>query len=159
MWMLRHSEKEKEWHSELERQAQIRSGGILGLRREVILIMVRSHWRLTLGGIWNESHPVVSNSLQPLGLWNFPGQNTGVGSHSLFQEIFLRDRTQVSHVAGGFFTSWAVREAWVSITNNQFGKCLAGWGRDLLQNKTCAWYVQWMNECRLNGWRGERQKN
>ena len=41
--MLRHSEKEKEWHSELERQGQIRSGGILRLRREVILIIVRSH--------------------------------------------------------------------------------------------------------------------
>ena len=57
------------------------------------------------GGIWSESHSVVSNSLWPLGLWNFPGQNTGVGSHSLFQEIFPRDRTQVSCVAGGFFIS------------------------------------------------------
>ena len=39
---------------------------------------------------------VVSNSLQPHGLqparllcpWNSPGKNTGVGSHSLLQEIF-----------------------------------------------------------------------
>ena len=34
---------------------------------------------------------VMSNSLQPLGLhslWNSPGQNTGVGSLSLFQGIF-----------------------------------------------------------------------
>ena len=42
-------------------------------------------------------------------LWNFPGQYTGVGSCSLLQGIFL---IQVSHIAGGFFTSWATREAW-----------------------------------------------
>ena len=39
----------------------------------------------------SESHSVVSNSLQPHGLygpWNFPGQNTGVGSLSLLQGIF-----------------------------------------------------------------------
>ena len=37
--------------------------------------------------------------------WNSPGQNTGVGSHALLQGIFpTRDRTQVSHVAGRFFT-------------------------------------------------------
>ena len=45
----------------------------------------------------NVSHSVMSNSLQPhesqpnrlLCLWNFPGKNTGVGCHSLFQGIFL----------------------------------------------------------------------
>ena len=40
----------------------------------------------------SESHAVVSNSLQPHGLyspWNSPGQNTGVGSCSLLQGIFL----------------------------------------------------------------------
>ena len=39
-----------------------------------------------------ESHPVVSNSLWPHGLyspWNSPGQHTGVGSLSFFQGIFL----------------------------------------------------------------------
>ena len=39
----------------------------------------------------SESHSVVSDSLQPLGLynpWNFPGQNTGVGNLSLLQGIF-----------------------------------------------------------------------
>ena len=39
----------------------------------------------------SESHSVVSDSLRPHGLsspWNSPGQNTGVGSHSLFQGIF-----------------------------------------------------------------------
>ena len=40
--------------------------------------------------------------------WNSPGQNTGVGSLTLPQGIFP---TQVSGIAGGFFTSWATREA------------------------------------------------
>ena len=48
--------------------------------------------------IESESHSVMSGSL------NSPGQNTGVGSCS-------RDRTQVSHIAGRFFTSWPTREA------------------------------------------------
>ena len=127
----------------------------------------------------SESRSVVSDSLWPHGLyspWDSPGQNTGVGSLSLLQHIFLnheskrgllhcgqilyqlsyegsprkssvmsdslwphglypvhrilqarildwvafpfsrgssqpRDRTQVSHIAGKFFTSWASREA------------------------------------------------
>ena len=40
----------------------------------------------------SESHSVMSDSLQPLGvysLWNSPGQNTGVGSLSFLWEIFL----------------------------------------------------------------------
>ena len=44
-------------------------------------------------------------SLSP---WNSLGQNTGVSSLSLLQGIFP---TQVSHITGGFFTSWAIREA------------------------------------------------
>ena len=39
----------------------------------------------------SESRPVVSDSLQPRGLyspWNSPGQNTGVGSRSLLQGTF-----------------------------------------------------------------------
>ena len=39
----------------------------------------------------SESRSVVSDSLQPHGLyspWNSPGQNTGVGSHSFLQGIF-----------------------------------------------------------------------
>ena len=39
------------------------------------------------------------------------GQNTGMGSLSLLQEIFpTQDWTQVSRTAGGLFTSWASRE-------------------------------------------------
>ena len=40
---------------------------------------------------WSESRSVMSDSLQPHGLYsplNSPGQNTGVGSLSLLQEIF-----------------------------------------------------------------------
>ena len=36
----------------------------------------------------SESRSLVSNSLQPHGLYDFPGQNTGVGSLSLLQGIF-----------------------------------------------------------------------
>ena len=39
----------------------------------------------------SKSRSVMSDSLQPLGLyspWNSPGQNTGVGSLSLLQQIF-----------------------------------------------------------------------
>ena len=57
----------------------------------------------------SESHLVVSDSLRPHGLyspWDSPGQNTGVSSLSLLQEIFpTRDQTQVSRIASGFFTS------------------------------------------------------
>ena len=44
----------------------------------------------------SESRSVMSDSLQPRGLyssWNFPGQNTGVGSHCLLQGIFLTQRS------------------------------------------------------------------
>ena len=39
----------------------------------------------------SESHSVMSDSLGPHGLyspWNSPGENTGMGSHSLLQRIF-----------------------------------------------------------------------
>ena len=46
--------------------------------------------------MWSESHSVVSNSLRPHGLyspWNSLGRNTGVGSLSLFQQIFLTQKS------------------------------------------------------------------
>ena len=61
----------------------------------------------------SESHSVLSDSLRLHGLdspLNALGQNTGVGSLSLLQGIFpTQDQTQVSCVAGGFFTNWAIR--------------------------------------------------
>ena len=63
----------------------------------------------------SESHSLVSNSLWPHRLdspWNSPGQNTGVGNLSLLQASSQpRNHTQVSHIAGRFFTTWATREA------------------------------------------------
>ena len=41
-----------------------------------------------------------------------PGKNTGVGGHSLLQKIFpTQGSSQVSCIAGMFFTVWASREA------------------------------------------------
>ena len=69
----------------------------------------------------SESHSVVSNSLWPHRLyspWNSPGQNTGMGSQPFPSpgDSQPRDWTQVSRIAGRFFTSWATREApkWVA---------------------------------------------
>ena len=43
--------------------------------------------------------------------WKSPGQNSGVGSHSLLQGIFQpRDQTGISCIAGRFFTVCATRE-------------------------------------------------
>ena len=81
---------------------------------------ISQHNKSYLWQKWSESHSVMSNSLRPYGLyspWNSPGQNTGVGSLSLLQgSSQLRDQTQVSHIVGGLFTSWATRET-KSMTN------------------------------------------
>ena len=64
---------------------------------------------------WSESHSVVSNSLRPM----------DYTVHGILQAKILewvafpffrgssqaRDQTQVSWIVGGFFTSWASREA------------------------------------------------
>ena len=76
---------------------------------------VRNFPKSTLYSIvHSESRSVTSDSLTPHGLyslWNSPGQNTGVGSLSLLQGSSQpRNQTQVSHIAGRFFTSWATRE-------------------------------------------------
>ena len=63
----------------------------------------------------SESHSVVSDSLQPHGLyspWNSPGQNTGVGNHSLLQRIFPTQGVNPGlPPCSRFFTVWATREA------------------------------------------------
>ena len=78
-------------------------------------IIKESNWNMIESENESESCSVVSNSLRPHGLhspWNSPGQNTGVGSLSLLQGIFpTQGSNQVSHVAGGFLTSWVNREA------------------------------------------------
>ena len=71
------------------------------------------------GYLWqtceSDSCSFVSYCLWPRGLyspWNSPGQNTGVGRFSLLRGSSQpRDRTQVSHIVGTCFTSWATKEA------------------------------------------------
>ena len=67
-----------------------------------VVMYVRESWTV-------ESHSVMSNYLQPYGLynpWNSPGQNTGVGSLSFSRGSSQpRDQTHVFHFVGGFFTS------------------------------------------------------
>ena len=58
-----------------------------------------SEWK-SLSRVW------LSVTLWTIQPWNPPGHNTGVGSLSLLQGIFP---TQVSHIAGGLFTSWAMK--------------------------------------------------
>ena len=61
--------------------------------------------------IESESGSVVSDSLL-YSPWNSPGQNTGVVAFSFSKGSSQpRDQTQVSRIAGRFFTSWATREA------------------------------------------------
>ena len=53
-------------------------------------------------------HPSRLSPAEPPG----KHKNTGVGSLSLSQQIILtQELNQVSCIAGGFFTSWATREA------------------------------------------------
>ena len=60
---------------------------------EIAFMFIRKIWRPPKRyiGKWSESCSLISNSLQPHELkcpWNSPGQNTGVGSHSVLQGIF-----------------------------------------------------------------------
>ena len=76
---------------------------------------------------WSESSSVVSNSLWPHGLyspWNSPGQNTEwVAFPFSSGSSQPRDWTQVSRIAGRFFTCCTTREAhevkrlWILINN------------------------------------------
>jgi len=72
---------------------------------------------------WSESHSVVSNSMWLHGLYNFPGQNTVVGSLSLLQVQFS-SVAQFSSVQSLsrvrlFAIPWiAARQASLSITNS-----------------------------------------
>ena len=66
------------------------------------------------------SHSVVSNSLDPMD-WSLPGSSVhGISQATLLEWVAIpfsrgssqpRDQTQVSCIAGRFFTIWATREA------------------------------------------------
>ena len=73
------------------------------------LLTYFAQWKVAQ--LLSEGCSVVSNSLQSQGLyspWNSPDQNTGVPFSRGSSQ--LRDWAQVSHFAGGFFTSWVTRE-------------------------------------------------
>ena len=93
----------------------------------------------------SESHSVVSDSLQPHGLyspWNSPGQNTGVGSRSLLQVIFPSQGLnpglphcrqilyQLSHQG-----SPSCRKAWPSFLRSAslLKGCVSGWAGTLVE--------------------------
>ena len=88
------------------------------------------------------------------------GKNTGVGCHSLLQEIFSqpRDWTQVSHIVGRRFTIWATRETGKLAqmvkhrpTMQETQVRSLGW-EDLLEKETAphsstlAWKISWTEE-------------
>ena len=74
-----------------------------------------------------ESRSVMSDSLQPHRL--YPARLPGSSVHGILQARILewvaisfsrgssqpRDRSQVSHIAGGFFIVWATREVCVCV--------------------------------------------
>ena len=68
---------------------------------------------------WSEGCSVVSDSWRPHGLyspWNSPGQNMKWVAFPFSRgSSQLRDPTQVSRIAGRFFTSWATREAHIQV--------------------------------------------
>ena len=62
--------------------------------------------------MWDFLWPHEQQPARPLCPWDSPGKRTGVGSHFLLQGIFLiQERTQVSCIAGRFFSVCATREA------------------------------------------------
>ena len=99
------------------------------VQRQVIFVMccpnawsTESRRRIQATKRWvSGSHSVVSNSLRPHRLYSLPGSSV----HGILQTRILewvaipfsrgssqpRDWTQISHIAGGFFTVWATREA------------------------------------------------
>ena len=77
--------------------------------------------------VCTRAHPVLSDSLRTRGLqparllcpWDSPGKGTGVGCHTLLQEIFLTQGSNQCLLhplhSGGFFISSATWEALISV--------------------------------------------
>ena len=85
------------------------------------------------------SHSVMYNLLWPHGLqspWNSPGQNTGIPFSRVSSQP--RDRTQVSHTAGRFFTIWATREVFIPLRSLIFNG-------SPLPSKFCLCCVMWVH--------------
>ena len=75
---------------------------------------------------WTAGYSGVSDFLQTyelylarlLCLWNHPGKNTEVGSHSLLQGIsWPRDWTWISSIADRFFIIWASRARVITLVS------------------------------------------
>ena len=118
-----------------------------GLEWSAIAFSNREMRNLQLSGIQeneSESHSVLSDSWWPHGLyspWNSPGQNTGIGNHSLLQGIFPTQGSnpglahcrwilyQLSHKGSPTILEWAAysfssRSSWL---RNLTGiSCIAG---------------------------------
>ena len=71
---------------------------------------------------WNVSHSVVSNSCNPTDRSPPASSVHGILQATILEWVTLpfskrfsqpRDRTQVSHIAGRFFTIWAISETGV----------------------------------------------
>ena len=93
---------------------------------------------------WSESHSLMSDSLQPHGLyspWNSLGQNTQVGSHSILQGIFPTQGSnpglphcrqtlyQLSHKGSPRILEWVAYpfSRWSSLLKNRTGvSCTEG---------------------------------
>ena len=72
----------------------------------------------------SESRSIMSDSLRHHSPWDSPGQNTGVVAVPFSQGTSQpRDRTQVSLIAGGFFTTWANVEG--KVGGSLFVACLS----------------------------------
>ena len=74
------------------------------------------------------SHSVVSDFLQPLGLyspWNSPGQNSLVGSCSLLRGIFPT-QTEVSCIASRFYKV-SSNKKWHHYSESNFNLSDTGW--------------------------------
>ena len=71
-----------------------------------------------------------------------PGKNTGVGCNALLQGIFHpRDRTQVSCIAGGFFTNWTIREAQEYSTGYPIPSLRDLQDPGIKPGSPCRWYI------------------
>ena len=132
LFELPFSQPQRMWGTEYKAQSSLSIESLLGdpppslETTEVYPVHERLKQKYTLpcqssSTPW-ESPSVVSDCLRPLGLyspWNSSGQNIRVGSIPFSFPPFPfssgssqpRDRTQVSHIAGGFFISWTTREA------------------------------------------------
>ena len=90
--------------------------------------------------------------------WGYSGKSTGVGCHFLLQEIFrTRDRTQMSFIAGRFFT-WVTREALTCVVFHS-NTCISG---ELCEKQLT--YLKWpifykmLNPCYLKMLRSSKTR-